>query len=184
VIDHTNVAVKTLLVQGKRDKARFALMRRKLYERQLSDALGYLASTERLLLDVQSAQTSSRVHQAMRDGAGMMRRIMDAVRVEDVERVMEESAEARGWCAEVAGLMAGEFSAEQEADVAEELELLAEEVALDRAADMPSVPVGPAPVPAEAVREGGREADLPSAPTHVPRAKAAAREEERVPLPA
>jgi len=156
VIERYDEAIKTLLVQGRKKDALFTLKMRKMHEKQLDTLMNFIMKMEGLLLDVQGAQTTQNVTNAMKEGARVMKSIMAEVKVEDVERIMEDTHEAREWMREVADRMNIQVDAAQEEQVEKELAEMERSMAV-KAEDLPSVPTTALPKQANRDREEAQE---------------------------
>lgn len=170
--DQSAAAARELLAEGRRDRALVALRRKRLADNQYGNISAWLMRVEELLSGMETARQQQAVVSALKDGAAALRAAQRALSVEDVERLNEQTAEAREHHDRVrAALESADFGEADEAAVEAELAALeADAEREEELAAMPSVPK----TKVEEVEE--EEAALPAAPTARVPAAARARE--------
>merc|ERR1719369_2542886 len=87
-----------------------------------------------MIQEVEFAQVEVKVVDGLKQGNEALKQLHDLVNIEDVERIMDETKEAAEYQDEIAALIGGGLSQEDEDDIMAELEGLAEDI------DLPSVP--------------------------------------------
>lgn len=169
--DQSAAAARELLAEGRRDRALVALRRKRLADNQYGNISAWLMRVEELLSGMETARQQQAVVSALKDGAAALRAAQRALSVEDVERLNEQTAEAREHHDRVrAALESADFGEADEAAVEAELAALEADAEREELAAMPSVPK----TKVEEVEE--EEAALPAAPTARVPAAARARE--------
>ncbi|KAJ7092608.1 Snf7 family [Mycena epipterygia] len=163
VLDREHAIAKTHLATGQRDRAVIALRRRKYQQSLLVKTDGQLETLEELVSTIEFSLVEVSVLHGLKQGNEVLKEIHKEMNVESVEKLMDETQEAREYQREIGELLANNLTADEEDAVQDELrQLQAEVVRLDQ--------------PANAV-------ELPSVPTHEPIAASAAptlaREETR-----
>ena len=143
---------KECLTKGEKDKALLALRRRKYQESLLSQTDAQLEQLEKLTANVEFAQVQKDVVFGLQRGTEVLKMINKEMGgLAAVERMMEDSAEARREQEEISEALAGQLSNQEEDDVEDELEALEREVEGVNLPDAPNKTIV-------------AEADLPNAP--------------------
>eukprot|EP01061_Rhynchopus_euleeides_P001387 TRINITY_DN10977_c0_g3_i1.p3 TRINITY_DN10977_c0_g3~~TRINITY_DN10977_c0_g3_i1.p3 ORF type:complete len:220 (+),score=92.18 TRINITY_DN10977_c0_g3_i1:1218-1877(+) len=137
-------ASKTLLKEGKKDRALVILKRKKMKEQMLSKADDQLTNLQQLVDSVESAQLETRIAQAMKEGSEALRDIQKEFSVEYIEQLMEDTAEAIAIENEISELLAGSLTPQDDEDTLAELAALEKKMAEEELA-LPPVPDHPLP---------------------------------------
>ncbi|KAJ7900227.1 Snf7 family [Mycena olivaceomarginata] len=167
VLEREHVIAKTHLAAGNKDRAVIALRRRKYQQSLLLKTDGQLETLEELVSTIEFSLVEVSVLHGLKQGNEVLKEIHKEMNIESVEKLMDETQEAREYQREIGELLANNLTADEEDAVQEELRQLQ----------------------AEAVGEEAVQVELPSVPTHEPipepspeRARNEVR--ERVPLAA
>lgn len=124
----TQVA-KECLRRGEKAKALSALRRKKYQESLLTKTDAQLAQLEILTSDVEFALVQKDVLYGLQQGTKVLKEIHKEMGgIDNVERLLGESEEARAYQKEVSDLLAGRMTNQDEDEVEDELEALAREV--------------------------------------------------------
>lgn len=115
------------------------------------------------LSNVELAKNQANVVATLKQGAQALQQIQKAVTLEDVERLQEETEEARTYQAQLKQLLGESLSGEDDRAIEEEVQALERELITEEMAKFPTVPVTRLP---EA--PGKQEILLPEVPTHLP----------------
>jgi len=169
VIAEDQRVAKEFAAQGKKRQALTALRHKKLQENVLKNIDSWLTNVEDMLLNIESAKQEQRLFEALREGTDTLRAIQAQTPVEEVERLMQENAEAADWQRAVDALIGDSLTAEDDALAQQELDELEKELL---AAELPEVPEDKLPV---------KEAEVPTETPAVEGAARAAEEPEPVP---
>ena len=162
------------LARGDKSKALLALRRKKYQETLLAKTDAQLETLEQLTSNVEFALVQKDVVFGLQQGTKVLKQIhAEMGGIENVEKLMGESEDARAYQRQISEMLGGQMSNQDEDEVEDELEALAEEVggAVDlpeeAAVDYPTAPEGEP-----------RQAQVPSrsASQRKARAKARARE--------
>ncbi|KAJ5489638.1 Charged multivesicular body protein 6 [Penicillium diatomitis] len=141
----TEIARECLARNDKR-RALLALRRKKYQETLLSKTDSQLAQLEQLTGQVEFALVQKDVLFGLQQGTKVLQAINKEIGgIEAVDRLMEETAEARAYqeFQEVSQMLEGSLSTQDEEDVEDELEALEREVA--GPVQLPAVPSDPLP---------------------------------------
>ncbi|KAL2265407.1 hypothetical protein VTJ83DRAFT_6507 [Remersonia thermophila] len=162
-------AARTLLARGDRARALLALRRKKYQESVLAKTDAQLEQLERLVSSVEFAQIQKDVLFGLRQGTAVLREIHAQMGgLENVEKLMGETAEAIAYQKEVSEALAGRLSVQDEEEVEDELAALEAQVAAaaktpQKLPDgMPDVPLR-LPQPPQKVPAGAAEEEEPPA---------------------
>ena len=111
------------------EKAKLALRRKKYQESLLQKTDQQLAQLEILVNDVEFARIQKDVLYRLQQGTSVLKEIHKEMGgIEGVEKLMEESAEARAYQQEVSDMLAERMTNQDEDEVEDELEKLEREV--------------------------------------------------------
>ncbi|KAF5254249.1 hypothetical protein FOXYS1_14425 [Fusarium oxysporum] len=139
----TDIA-KQMLAKGDKKRALLALRRKKYQESLLAKTDAQLAQLEKLTNDVEFALIQKDVVFGLQQGTKVLKEIhAEMGGIENVEKLMGETAEAIAYQQEVSDMLGGRISNQDEQEVEDELEAL--EAELTGPAKLPSVPVANLP---------------------------------------
>ena len=131
-------AVKECIRNKQKDKAMLALRKQKYLEKNLETGRGELLNLENLVVNIENAQIQKNVYEAMKQGNDFLKSMNQQLTIDDVEKLMEETAEAIEYQQQVGDILAQQGIKEDDSDLLKQLEQLDEIEALD--VDLPSVP--------------------------------------------
>lgn len=145
----------------------------------------WLINVETVLSNIQVQQDQAAVFGALKSGSAALKELQSQAPLEEVERLLEETEEAKRYQQEVAELMAGQLTPEEDAAATAELMALEDELFPEAAAE-PKQEEAKVEHKTEALEDAAVE--LPDVPTKAPalaqkRQTSEAREMEE-PLPA
>ncbi|KAF3384806.1 Charged multivesicular body protein 6 [Penicillium rolfsii] len=169
--DRETEIAKECLARNDRRRALLALRRKKYQESLLSKTDSQLAQLEQLTGQVEFALVQKDVLFGLQQGTQVLQAINKEIGgIEAVDRLMEETAEARAYQEEVSQMLEGNLSTQDEEDVEDELEALQREIA--GPVDLPAVPQASLPdrsdeVVEEPAREQARAKDNAKARTPI-----------------
>ncbi|OJT10078.1 Charged multivesicular body protein 6 [Trametes pubescens] len=170
VLDREHEIAKQQLAAGRKDRALMALRKRKYQESLLVKTDAQLENLEKLVSTIEFSLVEVSVLHGLQQGNEVLKEIHKELNIENVERIMEETAEAREYQREIDEMLAGSLSLEDEEAVQAELQQLqlqTLEVSEERPIDLPSVPT-----------------EEPATPAKAPEPEHRSQETERVPVAA
>jgi charged multivesicular body protein 6 len=134
------IKAREQLRAGKKDNAKLALRLKKMREVQLEKVNDQLFNLEKLVNDVEWAGHQKEIVDGMKAGNAALKAL--SLDVDEVQAVMDESAEAVARQREIDAIISGALDAEDEAAALEELGQIEQEEAAHLEVDLPSAPKG------------------------------------------
>ncbi|EDO47972.1 predicted protein [Nematostella vectensis] len=119
---------KELLQQGKRNKAKLLLKKKRYQEQLLQRTDNQLDNLEKLVQEIEFAQVQIKVVEGLKTGNECLNQLHEMMSIEDVERIMDETKEAVEYQKEIDDLLSGSLTSEDEDAVLQELEALTESI--------------------------------------------------------
>ncbi|KAL2143894.1 hypothetical protein VTI28DRAFT_9882 [Corynascus sepedonium] len=156
--DRETQAARQLLARGDKQRALLALRRKKYQESLLAKTDAQLEQLEKLTASVEFALIQKDVLFGLQQGTSVLKEIhAEMGGIENVEKLMGETAEAIAYQKEVSEIIGGRISVQEEEEVEDELAALEAEVAKKEAGvqRLPNVPDTQLPVQNE-IEEGSR----------------------------
>jgi len=124
---------KKLLSKGQKDRALLLLRKKRYQEQLLLKTDGQLTNLETLTHDLEYAQIELQVVEGLKQGNEALKKVNDVMKIEDIERILDETREAKDKQDEISNLLSGELTQEDDDAVEEELAAILKE-------QMPDVP--------------------------------------------
>ena len=135
---------KKLLSEGKKDRAKLLLRKKKYQESLLTRTDGQLDNLQTLVNDLEFAQVEQQVVNGLKIGNEALKKANEMLSIDEIEQIMDDTAEAIEKQKEIDLLISGQLSAEDEDDVLAELDDLvaaeANEAEVEEVVTLPEVP--------------------------------------------
>ena len=135
---------KKLLSEGKKDRAKLLLRKKKYQESLLTRTDGQLDNLQTLVNDLEFAQVEQQVVNGLKTGNEALKKANEMLSITEIEQIMDDTAEAIEKQKEIDLLISGQLSAEDEDDVLAELDELvaaeANEAEVEKDITLPEVP--------------------------------------------
>merc|ERR1712098_249793 len=133
------------LKDGKKERAKLLLRKKKFQEGLLEKTDGQLDNLERLVQDIEFAQVQKQVIDGLKDGNAALEKANAMFSIEEIEDILADSQEASEKQQEIPDLLSGQLTQEDEDDVIAELDKLLEmdlepTIAKDITERLPGVP--------------------------------------------
>ncbi|XP_035220001.1 charged multivesicular body protein 6-A-like [Stegodyphus dumicola] len=143
---------KQLLQDGRKEKAKFLLRKKRFMEQMLTKADAQLLNLEQMAHDIEFAQIESQVIEGLKVGNDSLKALHEMLSIDEIERIMDETQEGIEKQREIDEILGGKLTEEDEDAVMEELESIIAE-------SLPSPVTEPEKLPEEKALE------LPDVPT-------------------
>lgn len=171
ITDRETAVARECLARGDKAKALLALRRKKFQETLLAKTDAQLETLEQLTSNVEFSLVQKDVVYGLQQGTSVLKQIhAEMGGIENVEKLIGESEDARAYQKEVSEMLGGQMSNQDEDEVEDELEAMEGEINGVRDSDTVEYPAAPnnEPVFAGELKEVGQQ-----------KARARARAQER-----
>eukprot|EP00008_Paramoeba_atlantica_P009863 CAMPEP_0201479394 /NCGR_PEP_ID=MMETSP0151_2-20130828/4101_1 /ASSEMBLY_ACC=CAM_ASM_000257 /TAXON_ID=200890 /ORGANISM="Paramoeba atlantica, Strain 621/1 / CCAP 1560/9" /LENGTH=222 /DNA_ID=CAMNT_0047860869 /DNA_START=92 /DNA_END=760 /DNA_ORIENTATION=- len=127
VIARETEIAKECLATGKRPQALLALKKKKFQEKSLDQTTQLLMNVEELINSIDFAEREKEIFDSLKRGKDVLQQLNDEMKIEDVEKIMDDTREAIDYQNEISELLGQQLVEEDEAEVEAELEELLRE---------------------------------------------------------
>ncbi|KAJ2395002.1 Vacuolar protein sorting-associated protein 20 [Coemansia sp. RSA 2603] len=163
VLDREDALARSLLLKGDKNRALLALRRRKYQEQMIEKTDNQLFNLQQLMETIEFSLVQKDIMFGLEQGNKVLTQLNNEMRLEDVERLAEDTAEAIAYQNEISDLLQGNMTAEDEEAVQRELEMLERQEADNMRLGLPQAPAHRLPEHAsEASEEQVNEEELES----------------------
>merc|ERR1712179_557640 len=109
--------------EGKKDRAKLLLRKKKFQEGLLEKTDGQLDNLERLVHDIEFAQVQKQVIDGLKDGNAALEKANAMFSIDEIEDILADTQEAAEKQQEITDMLSGQLTQEDEDDVIAELDL-------------------------------------------------------------
>lgn len=135
---------KQLLQNGKKERAKLLLRKKRFIEEQLNKTDGTLENIEKMIQDLEFAQIEMKVVDSLKIGNESLKQINEMLNIEDIERILDETEEAAEKQREINDLLSGgRLTDDDETAVEEELDALIADAVEKQLPDAPTAEENP-----------------------------------------
>ncbi|XP_073410819.1 charged multivesicular body protein 6 isoform X1 [Dendrobates tinctorius] len=118
---------KQLLHDGKKEKAKLLLKKKRYQEQLLEKTDNQISNLEKMVEDIEFAQIEMKVIEGLKIGNDCLKKMHEVMSIEEVERIMDETQEGIEYQRQIDELLAGSLTTEDEEAILEELEAITQE---------------------------------------------------------
>ncbi|KAL7737033.1 hypothetical protein ACLKA6_005257 [Drosophila palustris] len=150
-LENDRLMAKKCLQQGRKDRAKLLLRKKKYQESLLSNADKQLENLEKLAADLEFAQVEMKVLDGLKQGNAALKKVHEMLDINEVEKIMDETREGIEKQQEIDAILTDVLTQQDEDDVLAELDALEAE---EQGVELPSVPTDDLPAAVEDDDEG------------------------------
>ena len=154
VLEKEVAVAKQHLAAGDKKRAMLALKKKRYQEQLLEKSDAQIMNLEQLVNSIEYAVVEKQVLEGIKKGNDTLKQLNDQMRIEDVEKLMDDTADAIAYQKEVENLLTGQLSSEDDEAVMAELNQLEKEaVQAEVESQLPAVPTTSLPEQQKAQEE-------------------------------
>ncbi|XP_006886222.1 PREDICTED: charged multivesicular body protein 6 [Elephantulus edwardii] len=139
-LERERAVARQLLRDGKKERARLLLKKKRYREQLLDKTEQQITSLETMVQSIEFTQIEMKVMEGLQFGNECLHKMHQVMSIEEVERILDETHEAVEYQRQIDELLAGSFTQDDEDAILRELEAITQEQI-----ELPDVPAEPLP---------------------------------------
>ncbi|XP_007957785.1 charged multivesicular body protein 6 [Orycteropus afer afer] len=139
-LERERAVARQLLRDGKKERARLLLKKKRYQEQLLDKTETQITSLETMVQSIEFTQIEMKVMEGLRVGNECLQKMHQVMSIEEVERILDETQEAVQYQQQIDELLAGSLTQEDEDAILKELDAITQEQI-----ELPEVPTEPLP---------------------------------------
>ncbi|XP_075418445.1 charged multivesicular body protein 6 [Tenrec ecaudatus] len=139
-LERERAIARQLLRDGKKERARLLLKKKRYREQLLDKTENQITSLETMVQSIEFTQIEMKVMEGLQFGNDCLHKMHQVMSLEEVERILDETQDAVEYQRQIDELLAGSFTQEDEDAIWAELDAITQEQI-----ELPEVPTEPLP---------------------------------------
>ena len=115
---------RQLIGQGNKSRALLCLKKKKVQQGRVDRLDAWLLNVEEMLGNIENTKNNNQIYSALKQGNTALKELQKDVSVEDVEMLMEDSAEAKATQERMSEALSESLTPEEDEDIAAELKVM------------------------------------------------------------
>ncbi|XP_013119179.1 charged multivesicular body protein 6-A [Stomoxys calcitrans] len=139
-LESDRLLAKKCLAQGRKERAKLLLRKKKYQETMLANTDKQLENLEKMASDIEFAQVEVQVIEGLKQGNAALKKMHAILNIDEIEKIMDETREGIEKQQEIDSILTDVLTSQDEDDVLAELDALAAEEDANVAVSLPEVP--------------------------------------------